>query len=447
MVNVSIPIDFFNDCFVIFFTFLLYRRLNNEFTFKYLKNDVMPSIIGGVFCLLFDDIGYFIFIIFFITYSKSKFRKIKILNEKSDLLLLSLIIEVAVFQLCAYLSMKLISGVEVTRHLNLSKGDLMLVSSEFVNLIIIILILIVITKKESIITSTVVKIKTLKMERQIFYMLFSIFFAFEVILFIGNIERITAAIGGTILIVFLFIVFFMGWQMLNMIKIFSIRQKMANEAEQNKQLNEYLESVQAQYNELRRFKHDFKNIVLSMNVGSTEKTSKNYDELYQELIQQKEFTSDLDGKIISEYKRIANEPLRGLVIQKFFKAKSNGVKLNVEITDNYIQLDNDILNVVRIVGILLDNAIEETITGTNKNIDLAFIKNDDVIEISIENPLNHSVDVRDIFKQGYSTKGNGHGTGLANVSGLIDKDSNLYLDTEIINDKLRITLMILKGGQ
>lgn len=237
----------------------------------------------------------------------------------------------------------------------------------------------------------------------------------------------------------------MCWQMVNLFKAFSTNQKIANELEQNKQMNEYLKNIQEQYDDLRRFKHDFKNIVLSMSVGSAEKTGRDYEELYQELTQQKEFTTDLDGKIVSEYKKISNEPLRGLIIQKFFKAKSSGIKLNVEIIDNYIQIDNDVLNIVRIIGILLDNAIEETANGSNKNVDLAFVKNDDILEVSVENPLSHEINVKDIFKKGYSTKGAGHGTGLANVSELIDRDSNLYLDTEIVGNELRITLIILKG--
>lgn len=233
--------------------------------------------------------------------------------------------------------------------------------------------------------------------------------------------------------------------MINLFRDFSVQQKLANELKQNRQLDEYLKNIQEQYDDLRRFKHDFKNIILSMSVDSSENASKDYEELYRELTQQREFTNDLDGRIVSEYKKITNDPLRGLVIQKFFKAKSNSIKLNVEITDNYIQIDDEVLNVVRIVGILLDNAIEETSNGLNKNVDLAFVKNDDVLEISVENPLNHSINIKNIFKKGYSTKGENHGIGLANVSELIDKDNNLYLDTEIIDDKLRITLIILKG--
>jgi two-component system sensor histidine kinase AgrC len=289
------------------------------------------------------------------------------------------------------------------------------------------------------------EVDDLSLNSQLFLLVLFIFVTFISILFIGDIEGITSTISGVIAISYISFLGFATYQMLNMINVYSAHQKLANELEQNRQLNEYLKNIQEQYDDLRRFKHDFKNIILSMSVDSSENASKDYEELYRELTQQREFTNDLDGKIISEYKKITNDPLRGLVIQKFFKAKSNGIKLNVEITDNYIQIDDGVLNVVRIVGILLDNAIEETSNGLNKNIDLAFVKNDDVLEISVENPLNHGINIKTIFKKGYSTKGENHGIGLANVSELVDKDNNLYLDTEIIDDKLRITLIILKG--
>ncbi|WP_278553180.1 sensor histidine kinase, partial [Companilactobacillus farciminis] len=413
---------------------------------NFVKNSV-NSIIWGIMSLLFEDITYMLFLIFFIAKMILKERKLKFSKNRTIVMMIALISEM-IFSLFGSLIARIINWNKSKAFFVLSLinvNDLKSVLGLVINLAFFIVALEIIKFNKKKIIYIEEKAKYLNLSNQFFWMLFFILISFEVILFVGSLEQMTSVMNGTIFLIFTSFLFFICWQMINLFRAFSVQQKLADELEQNRQLNEYLKNIQEQYDDLRRFKHDFKNIILSMSVDSSENASKDYEELYRELTQQREFTNDLDGKIISEYKKITNDPLRGLVIQKFFKAKSNGIKLNVEITDNYIQIDDGVLNVVRIVGILLDNAIEEASNGLNKNVDLAFVKNDDVLEISVENPLNHNINIKNIFKKGYSTKGANHGIGLANVSELVDKDNNLYLDTEIIDDKLRITLIILKG--
>ncbi len=444
MISVSIPIEFFVDSMIIFFILIIFRYLDTErISLIKIYKDILCSLLLGGLGILFEDFIFLIFIIFFVTKEMIHQHRVNPYKGRLTSLLIAFVIEIALLLVCNLFG-KMVYFIPL-------KADILGVNDEYaivsclLNLLLVFLSIKLLKNKNVKIREIKKEIDYLSLNDQLFFLVSFIFVTFIIILFVGDIEGITALISGVIAVSYISFLGFAIYQMFNMIKAYSAREKMANELEQNRQLNEYLKNIQEQYDDLRRFKHDFKNIVLSMSVKSSEKTNKDYEELYQELTQQKEFTSDLDGKIVSEYKKISNEPLRGLIIQKFFKAKSNGIKLNIEVTDNYVEFDNDVLNIVRIVGILLDNAIEETSNGSNRDVDLAFIKNDDVMEISIENPLNHTVDVKSIFKKGYSTKGSGHGTGLANVSELIDKDGNLYLDTEVIGDRLRITLIVLKG--
>ena len=445
MINVSVPMEFILDSSFIFFVLTIYTNMNFERSFSNFVKNSVNSIFWGIMSLLFEDFTYILFLMLFIVKMILKEKTIKFSKNRTIVMMIALISEM-IFSLFGSLIARIVNLNKPKDFFVLSLinvNDLKSVLGLIINLAFFIAALEIIRFNEEKIVYIEERVEYLNLSNQFFWMLFFILISFEVILFVGSLEQMTSVMNGTIFLIFISFLFFICWQMINLFRDFSVQQKLANELEQNRQLNEYLKNIQEQYDDLRRFKHDFKNIILSMSVDSSENASKDYEELYRELTQQREFRNDLDGKIVFEYKKIANDPLRGLVIQKFFKAKSNGIKLNVEITDNYIQIDDEVLNVVRIVGILLDNAIEEASNGLNKNVDLAFVKNDDVLEISVENPLNHSVNIKNIFKKGYSTKGENHGIGLANVSELIDKDNNLYLDTEIIDDKLRITLMII----
>ncbi|WP_186811268.1 sensor histidine kinase [Companilactobacillus nantensis] len=427
---------------------ILYRRFQNTSILEKLTKNLIYSIIFGFFSVLFEDFMYmvlpFIFMAWEIYREKSiKFSKVDI-NYFLIALILELIISMASQGMC-----KVIIYIVNIAHFYPKEIDylkLYLILGPLTNFMIILTISEFTLKFNFRLEELQKKITSFKLDNQIFLMLLSLFISFEVILFMGDLEGVTALITGTLMFSFISFTVLMIWLVYNLIQVWSIRQKITNSKEQNRQFDDYLNSVQQQYADLRKFKHDFKNIVLSMKIGSDGKFNENYEELYSELLNQKEMSTDLDGKILSEYKKISNEPLRGLIIQKFFKSKSNGLKLDVHISSDSVDLQENILDIIRIVGILLDNAIEETIKCNNRNINMAFIKNDNTLEISIENPLEHTIDIRKIFKEGYSTKGSGRGTGLANVSKIVDSKSNLYLDTEIVNNNFRITLIILERG-
>ena len=78
----------------------------------------------------------------------------------------------------------------------------------------------------------------------------------------------------------------------------------------------------------------------------------------------------------------------------------------------------------------------------DQKVTCAVIKTDDTVEISVENSVELPFDIQTIFKLGYSSKGSNRGLGLANVKELVNQNANFYLDTQLIQQKLRITLII-----
>lgn len=444
MISVYPELEFLSDCLVIFFSLLLYYFFISKYAHKYLVIIIANSLLWGAMGMILYDFSYLFMVICAVIIDMIRQRKFRFNKSNVNSFILMLMLEIFLF-ISSGLVSEMIEHTFIKRTSTIYYVSQILMLNLLINLVLVIVSIIVINNKKIAIQRVRYKIESLDLGNRIFWMLFSLFIAFEVIIFVSDIEGVTSFIKGTIMVTFLFLLIFMIWQMIDLIQSFANKQKAIDAIQQSKQLNEYLTNIQEQYDDLRQFKHDFKNIVLSMNFDSKEKTNKSYEKLYNELSQREEFTSNLQGRIISEYKKISNEPLRGLVIQKFFKAKSKGINLNVEVVDDDYEIKNSILDVIRIVGILLDNAIEETVKTETKEIDLAFIKNKEVFEISVENVLNHQIDLKNIFKRGYSTKGEGHGWGLYNVNDMIAHNSELYLDSEIKDNKLRITLIIIES--
>ncbi|MGN8156438.1 GHKL domain-containing protein [Latilactobacillus sakei] len=227
------------------------------------------------------------------------------------------------------------------------------------------------------------------------------------------------------------------------IKTYAIRQEAEDKIARNQQLQDYLVNIEQQYTELRRFKHDYQNILLSLESFAEKGDQQQFKAYYQELLAQRPIQSEIQGAVIAQLDYLKNDPIRGLVIQKFLAAKQADVTLKFEMTEPIELPTANLLTVIRVIGILLDNAIEQAVQETDKLVSCAFLQSEGLIEITIENTASQVKDIQAFSELGYSTKGTGRGTGLANVQDLIAKQTNLFLETQIENRKLRQTLMIM----
>ena len=144
--------------------------------------------------------------------------------------------------------------------------------------------------------------------------------------------------------------------------------------------------------------------------------------------------------------RIINNPgIYSLLNNKYFKAHNAGVTFDI---DYFIDLNILKLNIYefsRILGILIDNAIEEAEKCENKLVRLTFRnepKNKRAI-ILVENTYsNKNVNIDEIFKKGISGKNNHSGIGLWEVRKYICKNKNLDLFTTKNNEFFKQELSI-----
>lgn len=166
--------------------------------------------------------------------------------------------------------------------------------------------------------------------------------------------------------------------------------------------------------------------------------------------------SILDSKL-KDSSRIMHETgiipaggLRGLVYSKILLMDSKNIEyeLEVEKSIRVVNLldygDDTLLDICKIVGIFLDNAIEEVDNYEDKYIIIEMYKKDDVIVISVTNPINHEVDSNNIYEAGVSTKGGNHGYGLSLVDKLVKKNDKLKTYPEISDEEFTQTLEISK---
>lgn len=196
--------------------------------------------------------------------------------------------------------------------------------------------------------------------------------------------------------------------------------------EEAKLYNKTLEILQ---DNTRAFRHDFANILQGM-VGymdnnDMEGLRRYYSQLVEDIQQSNNLTT-LSPKVVN------NPAIYNVLASKYHKADSLGIKIHLEAFLDMNELHMKIYEFTRVLGILMDNAIEATSECENKIINVSFRKDSrkHMQLLVIENTYkNKDVDTDKIFEKGYSTKKGNTGLGLWEVRQILKKNNNLNLFT------------------
>ena len=192
---------------------------------------------------------------------------------------------------------------------------------------------------------------------------------------------------------------------------------------------EYNKSLEILYDKVKGFKHDFDNIVSTLDGYIENNDMPGLKEYFDEVKKDCKITNNLS--VINP--RIINNPgIYSLLNNKYFKATNSGVTFDIEFFLNLDTLEVNMYKFSRILGVLIDNAIEEAEKCDEKVVKVSFLrenKNNRSV-ITVKNTYsNKTVDIEKIFEKGISGKENHSGIGLWEVRKYVKKSKNLDLYT------------------
>ncbi|MGA3598927.1 sensor histidine kinase [Lysinibacillus agricola] len=197
----------------------------------------------------------------------------------------------------------------------------------------------------------------------------------------------------------------------------------------------YVASLEEINRDMRKFKHDYMNILTSMRHFID---SKNYSELetyFYRHILQTEKNEQAHEMAFSMLNCLHIASLKGLLTTKLIQAQTFHVPMYVEIVEDIERIALDEIQLNRMCGILLDNALEASKNAPEPWVRLAFIRMDGVVLFACMNTFSsnqsHELKVHEIFKEGFSTKGEERGLGLSILRQMVDASPKLRLNTKI----------------
>ncbi|WP_339288367.1 GHKL domain-containing protein [Ureibacillus sp. FSL K6-0786] len=216
--------------------------------------------------------------------------------------------------------------------------------------------------------------------------------------------------------------------------IYSINEtnKLKHEKIQKALFSQYMSSLNEINIEMQKFRHDYKNILITMERYIDNKDLDGLKKYFKEKIINTEKNTLLKNSLIHDLGNLELMELKGLLLTKLLTAVEKKIDIQIEIPEKIDSIYMDIIDLSRMIGILIDNAIEASIECENPFINLAIMKtNDNSVLMIIENNFTNTLDIHQLYKNHYSTKKGNRGYGLNNVKDILNNYPNVLMNTSI----------------
>ena len=267
-----------------------------------------------------------------------------------------------------------------------------------------------------------------------FVFLHTLSFVSDIVSTVRHLNSFGSILSTIVFICLLLIFFAMNSHKVQVEKEIALKQKKFEQ----KHLQTYTDEIVKLYNEIRGFRHDYAGMLVSMQMAIDSEDLQEIDRVYNEVLVKANQKLRSEKYTYFDLNNIDDSALRSLIAQSIIYARNSGVEFTLEVKDVITRLSMDLLDLVRIMSILLNNAVEGAADSYLKQMEVAVIKMDFETVIVIQNSCKITMTPsEDLFALGFSTKGRNRGLGLNNVKEILDKYDNIILETEMKDNTFR----------
>lgn len=210
------------------------------------------------------------------------------------------------------------------------------------------------------------------------------------------------------------------------------------------QQRNYINKLESIQQEIRGIQHDYKNMLSGLYAQASEGNAEAVKEYIDTKLLKVDETVRENLRQMNQLTRIEIPELKGLIMTKMLEAECAQVLFRLEVMFPVVHASMATEDLLRCVGVLLDNAIEETREHENAAVTLLLLQEDKTLTIVVKNPVRDKPDLAQIWNDGYSTKGKGRGIGLPNYQNIIRKYPSAIQETKIEGENFVQGLVLAK---
>ncbi len=197
-------------------------------------------------------------------------------------------------------------------------------------------------------------------------------------------------------------------------------------------LKEYTGNLEMVYDNLRSFRHDYINVMASLAAYIEEGRYEELREFFYGHIlpMQKGLTQKNDA--LNSLLHVEVLELKSILYTKLLLAVNREVEVEVDIPDVIDCVHMDPVDLVRVLGIYLDNAIEACLETERPFLGFHLGRVEEGIVFLLSNPfVDRGLSLGQMCKKDVSTKGEGRGIGLYTVGEILNRYDNVYHETRM----------------
>ena len=243
-------------------------------------------------------------------------------------------------------------------------------------------------------------------------------------------------ISGWFLVPFLFFLIIYVLATLFFEKYILAKRKAQLHAEEQKHLQYYMDEIERQYTNTQKFKHDYRNILFSLDSFICEDDWVGLKQYYMTRIKKASEVVTKEIFSLDNLRKIKVREIKSILAGKLMLAQNMDIDTVFQVDDEITCFYIDSVDLVRMLGILLDNAIEDLSESSHGTLSIGCFKEETGVTIIVQNTcrLDDMPKLHEMWQLGFSTKGKGRGFGFSTLSELVDKHPNLMLETTIVDD-------------
>lgn len=235
-------------------------------------------------------------------------------------------------------------------------------------------------------------------------------------------------------IIFVSVIVFLSLVIL-LLSAFALREmKYKRKLQEIEAYYEYTLRIESINNEMRKFRHDYVNILTTLSDYIREDDMPGLRKYFNENIVPMKDKLKTRSIKMNGIEKLKVREIKGLITTKIIQAQEKRIPISIEVPDEIDRIDMNTVELSRIIGIIVDNTIEASENLEEPLINIAFIDNEESVTFIVMNKCSDDIPkIHELFEQGFSTKGDNRGLGLSTLKELTDSNENVLLDTVIEN--------------